>query len=277
MAAIALYVGWAITVAIALGGWLVTQAQARHATRRNMRINYLLDAYRRLDRASNRPLTASTAQDIEAAVSDMMLLGTSTQAKLADQFARTFSADGAAEAMPLLMDLRDSLRREAGLEQLPPTYSSLRITVHGDSVADHARIWRETSQSTRKSVDSELASQRIPADYAAFPAEMAQLAETASPMAAIADSYQQVEHALRELLGGTTTEDLSTLNLAQLANRALQLKLIDAKLADTLNGLSAMRLLAAIDQDRIDRTRATEFTGYAAAALYLLDIASRRR
>lgn len=277
MAAVALYVGWAITVTLGTGGWLVNQAQARHATRRNMRIDYLLDAYRRLDRAANRPLTATTAQDIEAAVSDMMLLGTPKQAKLADQFARTFTADGAAEARPLLVDLRASLRRELRLEELPPTYSSLRVTAHGDSLLDHARVWRETSQITRRSVDTELASQEMPADYAAaFPAEMAELAVTASPSAAVAASYQRVERALRELLAGTTTEDFSALNLAQLANRALELKLIDPQLADTLNGLSVMRLLAAMDQERTDLSRATEFSGLAAAALYLLDIASRR-
>jgi len=278
MATAALYVGWAVTVAIALGGWLVTQAQARGAARRNMRIDYLLDAYRRLDRAANRPLTASTAQDIEAAVSDMMLIGTPSQARLADQFIRTFTADGAAEAMPLLVDLRTSLRREAHLEELPPTYSSLRVTVHGDSVSDHARIWREASQTTRESVDTELASQEIPAGYAAaFPAEMAELAETASPSAVVAGSYQRVEHALRELLAGATTDDFATLNLAQLANRALELKLIDPKLADTLNGLSVMRLLAMLDPDRTDRSRATEYAGLSAAALYLLDLASRHQ
>jgi hypothetical protein len=37
-----------------------------------MRINYLLGAYRRLDQASNRPLTAGNSRDLEAAVSDIM-------------------------------------------------------------------------------------------------------------------------------------------------------------------------------------------------------------
>lgn len=277
MATVALYVGWAITVTLAIGGWLASQAQARRAKRRDMRIDYLLDAYRRLDRAANRPLTQATAQDIEAAVSDTMLLGTPSQASLASQFVRTFNADGAAEAMPLLMDLRASLRNELRLGQLPPTYSSLRVTVHPDAATDHARIWREQSQITRKSVDAEIASQEIPPDYAAaFPAAMAELAETASPSAAIAASYQRVELALRQLLAGTTTEDFSALNTAQLANRALELKLIDPHLADTLNGLSVMRLLAVMDQDRTSLSNAKEFIGLAAAVLYLLKIASRR-
>ena len=72
------------TALIALATWFVTQAQARRATRRNMRINYLLDAYRRLDGASNRQLTEATARDLEAAISDIILLGSPHQARLAE-------------------------------------------------------------------------------------------------------------------------------------------------------------------------------------------------
>jgi hypothetical protein len=46
VAAIALIV----TAVLAVAGWLVSQEQARRATRRNMRTNYLLDTYRRLDK-----------------------------------------------------------------------------------------------------------------------------------------------------------------------------------------------------------------------------------
>ena len=79
MAAIGFYVGSAITIALAVGGWIATQVQARHATRSNMRISYLLDAYRRLDKAAGRALSPDTARDIEAAVSDIMLLGSPEQ------------------------------------------------------------------------------------------------------------------------------------------------------------------------------------------------------
>lgn len=249
-----------------MGGWLFTQRQARRETRRNMRIGFLLDAYRRLDRATNRPLTDTTAQDIEAAVSDIMLLGTPGQAKLADHFGRAFAADGTAESTPLLIDLRASLRKEASLEELPPNYMALRITTNGDSISESARIWHETSQATRQAANTELASHGtgVPEPPAT------------SPSAIVAESYQQVERALRDLLANATDENLSALNLAQLANRALQLKLIDPHLADTLDGLGIMRMLAAMEQDRLDHSKATEFSDLATAALYLIDIASRR-
>jgi hypothetical protein len=82
---------------------------------------------------------------------------------------------------------------------------------------------------------------------------------------------------LRDLLAGHTNEDIRGLTLPQLANRALQSGLIDMKLADSLNGLSAMRLLAAMDQDKLTRERAGEFVSLATAVEYLLLIALRRQ
>jgi hypothetical protein len=264
--------GLIVTILIAVGTWAVTQTQARRAARRTMRVNYLLDAYRRLDRASNCPLVPATAQDIEAAISDIILLGSPTQARLADEFVRTFAAENVAEAIPLLQDLRASLRRELLLEELPQSsYITLRMNFDNEPVSGSARIWRETIQATRHALSTELANQGLPADFATFPNEMAQLANTASPSAAIAESTQRLEHALRQLLTGASTEDLTALNRPQLTNRVLQLKLIDPQLADSLDGLSVMRHLAATDQDRLTHDRATEYADLSAALLYLLN------
>lgn len=278
METVALFVGWAVTVAIAVGGWLVSQAQARRATRSNMRINYLLDAYRRLARSGNRPLTSGTAQDIEAAIQDVMLLGSPSQVKLAEQFGRQFANEKGADLVPILMDLRSSLREELLLEELPPTYFDLRVSTDGEAVSYQSRIWRETIQSTRQSIHNELGDQRIPADYAnAFPAEMTELATSESPSAAVVASAKRVEDALRTLLGKKTDENVAALNLAQLTNRALELNLIDHQLADSLNGFGVMCLLASTEPERLDRTRAMEFASLAAAILYLLDTADRRK
>ncbi len=266
------------SVLIAVASWFVSQAQARQATRRNMRIDYLFDAYRRLDRASNGRLSQGSARDLEAAVSDIMLLGSPRQAGLAEEFARTFAAKGDADAGPLLQGLRDSLRGELLLERLPSgSYVSLRIDTSGDSVSDHARIWRETVQTARRSLDTELGEEHSPEGLGVVPAEGADLAGSLSPSAAIVASAQQVESELRALLADSTTDDLSGLNLAQLANRALQLGLIDSNLADSLNGLSVMRILAAMDRDRLTVSRAAEFTSLSTAVVYLLRLALRKR
>ena len=78
---------------------------------------------------------------------------------------------------------------------------------------------------------------------------------------------------MRELLAGNITEDIRDLPLQQLASRALQLGLIDAQLADSINGLGVMRLLAAMDQDRLTVSRASEFASLAMAITYLIDLA----
>jgi len=267
------------TALIAVATWFVTQSQARTATRRNMRINYLLDAYRRLDHAGNRERPQATRPDLEAAISDIFLLGSPQQARLAEDFARTLAAHHNADITPLLQDLRQSLRAELLLERLPAaSYVSLRFDIDGDRVSEQWRIWRETAQATRQSLTTELDGYDLPADLGdAAPANAPSPRDSLSPSAIVAASVQLVEHELRTLLAGSTSENLTALNLAQLASRALQLGLIDTKLADTLGGLTVMRLLAATGQDRLTPTHADEFASLAATATYLLDIASRSK
>ena len=83
--------------------------------------------------------------------------------------------------------------------------------------------------------------------------------------ALVASSAVQVEQLLRQLLEGASADDIGRLPLPQLASRALQLGLIDAKLADSINGLSVMRMLAAMEQNRLTEHQALEFATLAAA------------
>lgn len=269
-----------VTAALAVAGWLVSQAQARRATRRNIRIQYLLDAYRRLEWASNRPVTSEIAHELEAAIGDVMLLGTPGQAALAAELSRRFAAEHVADTRPLLLALRDSLRSELLLGELPSSaYVSLRISPDGDTASDTAHVWRDTIQSARRSLEHELeAAGELPGvTVGELPALAAELVRNESPSAAVATSAAGVERTLHDLLAGHTAEDIRGLTLPQLANRALQAGLIDTKLADSMNGLAAMRLLAAMDQDKLTRERAGEFTSLATAIEYLLLIALRRQ
>jgi hypothetical protein len=270
-----------VTAVLAVAGWLVSQAQARRATRRNMRIQYLLDAYRRLERASNRPLTPEVAAELEAAIGDVMLLGSERQAALAAEFSRRFAAEHVADTRPLLLALRDSLRSELLLGELPPSvYVSLRISPDGETASDTAHVWRATILSARQSLGPELeAAGELPGVTVGELPELAaaELVHNESPSAAVATSAAGVERTLRDLLAGRTADDILGLTLPQLANRALRAGLIDTKLADAMNGLSAMRLLAAMDQDKLTRERAAEFVSLATAIEYLLLIALRRQ
>jgi hypothetical protein len=106
---------------------------------------------------------------------------------------------------------------------------------------------------------------------------MRELAKSASPAAAVEASIQRVERDLRAVVANTSAEDVTGFNLPQLANRALQLGLIDAQLADAINGLGVMRLMAVIDQDRLDIDEAMEFVTLCAAVLYVLSQPRRSR
>ena len=199
-----------------------------------------------------------------------MLLGTPDQARMAADFARAFAGDHVANVQPLLLALRSSLRKELLLETLPPDlYVSLRISADGDSASAAARIWRETSERARRSVAEDLG-QIDAANLNRYLDQATTTANGMSPSAVVASSALQVERLLRELLGGSSAEDIRQLPMPQLASRALQLGLIDAKLADSINGLSVMRMLAAVDQHELTGHQALEFATLAAAIEALL-------
>jgi hypothetical protein len=272
VAAIALVV----TAVLAVGGWLVSQAQARRAARRTMRISYLLDTYRRLDRASNRQLNPEYDRELEAAVSDLMLLGSPEQAELAADFARKFATGHFADTHPLLLMLRNSLRRELLLGDLPSTsYVSLRVSSEGDTASATAHVWRETIDSTLQSIKSAEPVLNEHDESYARRRTSPELAANVSPSRAVADSAQNIEDLLRKLLARPGTEDTSRLDMQQLASRALQGGLIGAPLADSINKLGLMHLLATMDQDRLTPERAAEFVSLSAIVAHLIESVGR--
>jgi hypothetical protein len=122
-----------IGVSALMFGWKVTHRQELQrdlaAKRRELRIQYLIEAYRRLENVSNRhPLTPKTAPDFERAIADIQLFGSVDQVALAQEFARDFAKNGAAPLDPLLSNLRRSLRGEIGLEAVGRELTYLRMT-----------------------------------------------------------------------------------------------------------------------------------------------------
>jgi len=118
---------------VAVAGWLVGAHMARRAARRTLRIGYLLSAYRRLESASNRRMTSGHEAALEAAVSDIQLLGPVGQVRLAREFATEFTGNGTADTGRLLEDVRSSLRAELQLEPVPARLVFLRLS--GDRAA----------------------------------------------------------------------------------------------------------------------------------------------
>jgi hypothetical protein len=117
---------------LALMGWFVgsiaTIRRDRLSKQRDLRTQYLLDAYRRLEGAGNgREPSRTDEKALESAVADIQLLGSPDQVHLARRFALEFAGSGQAALDPLLESLRMELRKELALPALDEGITYLRI------------------------------------------------------------------------------------------------------------------------------------------------------
>jgi hypothetical protein len=121
-----LFAQLAATLLVALiGGWLGHHLSARRDLfneRRKLRVTYLLDAYRKLEGASNRADAIQHWLTFESAIADIQLLGSPAQVRLARQFAMNMATNSTASLDALIFDLRQSLRAEL---ELPPVDESV--------------------------------------------------------------------------------------------------------------------------------------------------------
>ena len=106
-----------ITTFTAVGGWLVVHRMAAKRDqlnkRRDLRIQYLIDAYRKLESVSNRDESSPEwAERLESAIADIQLFGSTGQVAMAKEFASDMAAERAASPDELLKDLRKDLRQE---------------------------------------------------------------------------------------------------------------------------------------------------------------------
>ena len=118
-----------ILALVAVVGWLVASAQQRESVQINMKIDYLLKAYRNLEQATYRKPTNELYRLIEDALADVYLLGTSGQIELVKAIYKRIDGkqiDGI-ELEKLLENLRDSLRKELHLEKVGSERKTLRL------------------------------------------------------------------------------------------------------------------------------------------------------
>lgn len=120
MNAIVTLIAALIGFVVVVWGWKVVHRQELErdiaAKRRELRVKYLIEAYRNLEYAANRTPTEQTRSNLERAVADIQLFGSPTQVESAQSFARDFASHGSASLDKLLSDLCRSLRQEIGLE-----------------------------------------------------------------------------------------------------------------------------------------------------------------
>ena|SRR5712692_852308 len=121
-----------VSAVVVIVGWYVVHylsgRRDQANKRRDLRVQYLIEAYRRLEFAGNRPLTKEVAPEFEKAIADIQLFGTPKQVELAQAFALGFAESGIHSLDPLLNELRQELRKELNLEPVEPNIKYLRIS-----------------------------------------------------------------------------------------------------------------------------------------------------
>src|SRR5882762_7725137 len=107
-----------IPVLVACAGWVVihrlNERRDTNSKRRELRIQYLLEAYRRLEAAANRDThnLAEAQGAFESAVADIQLLGTPQQIRSLVEYLHAHVASGSSNIDPILELLRADLRHE---------------------------------------------------------------------------------------------------------------------------------------------------------------------
>lgn len=106
---------------VAVIGWFAAHQfnvyRDRQNKRRDLRVEFLLDAYRRLESAANRKeKTEAQKLAFESAVADIQLLGTPEQVAAVLNYLHRHAAGGGAQIDEVLRLLRQDLRNEIGLK-----------------------------------------------------------------------------------------------------------------------------------------------------------------
>jgi len=102
--------------------------------RNQLRIHYLLTAYRNIADTAHRDLEGShrDARAFEEGLSDIQLLGSRHQADMARHIAYRMATSGEAELDDLLLSLRNELREVLGLERLQGNPVHTRVILRGN-------------------------------------------------------------------------------------------------------------------------------------------------
>ncbi len=104
-----------------MAGWYIVHLFATKRDRKNkqkeLRINYLIEAWRKLEYASNRK-DVNAVEYVEKPIADIQLFGTKKQIELAIKIANELAETRGTNLIELLTELRQDLRRELNLEKI---------------------------------------------------------------------------------------------------------------------------------------------------------------
>ncbi|MCW3789580.1 hypothetical protein [Plebeiibacterium sediminum] len=120
-----------ITVAIPTIGWIVgyllKQKNDIDNAKRNKRIDFLIKTYIKIENCIQRK-PSQVGKDLEDIVAEIQLMGNVQQVNLVKKFANDISEKNSADLEPLLISLRNDLRRELKLEKNNEKIQFLRMS-----------------------------------------------------------------------------------------------------------------------------------------------------
>ena len=109
-----------VTVLVALVGWFVvhrlTAWRDRVNHKRKISTDFLIKAFQNLANAANREPSPQYFRDMEAAIADIQLFGSTSQIKMIETFTKEFTERGQASMDLLLNSLRKDLRKKLEYE-----------------------------------------------------------------------------------------------------------------------------------------------------------------
>jgi type II secretory pathway component PulK len=105
----------------------LSRSRDRHNKKRDIRVGYLIDAFRQIEKASNRDEFEHQVL-LESALADIQLFGSLEQIRLVKTLTDEFVNTKVFNANALLTSLRNDLRSELGLKQTDERWIFLRMT-----------------------------------------------------------------------------------------------------------------------------------------------------
>ena len=111
-----------------VGGHFFADRRENLKRKREIRIEYLVSAYRKLEKGATPTSKEYSSGEFEAAISDIQLFGNHEQVILAHKFCQAAANGDGSLLQKLLENIREELRKELGVKQSKlPAITPFRI------------------------------------------------------------------------------------------------------------------------------------------------------
>ena len=105
----------------------------RASKRRELRVQHLIDEYRLIAEASNRPFSEDTRRTLERATTEIQLFGSKHVIERLSRWIDAYVKRERGYTSPLVSALRDELRKELDLVPLADAPKALRISAEDEA------------------------------------------------------------------------------------------------------------------------------------------------